>query len=185
MNRILVVVGHPYFDKSFANRAILEEFAKLCPEAEISNLFELYPDGKIDVAAEQAKLLAADTVVLQFPIMWYGCPSLMHKWMEEVLAYGFAYGAGGDKVLGKRMIASFTGAGTADMYSRFGAHGTTIDSLMPPFTSLARYCGLDWIGYTFSGGMHLPYDADGMIRECLLTRAHLHARRLLGQINRI
>lgn len=101
-----MIVGHPYWKDSVANRAITEEFTRINPDAVISNITELYPDGNIEVAAEQKKLLDADTIILQFPIMWYSCPSVMHKWMEEVLAYGFAYGHGGDKLKGKRLIAS-------------------------------------------------------------------------------
>ena len=69
MKKILVIVGHPYWKDSVANRAIIEEFKRINPDAEISNITELYPDGNIDVAAEQKKLLDADTIVLQFPIM--------------------------------------------------------------------------------------------------------------------
>ena len=79
MKKILVIVGHPYWKDSVANRAIIDEFKRINPDAEISNISELYPDGNIDVTAEQKKLLDADTIILQFPIMWYSCPSVMHK----------------------------------------------------------------------------------------------------------
>lgn len=47
MKKILVIVGHPYWKDSVANRAIIEEFTRINPDAVISNITELYPDGNI------------------------------------------------------------------------------------------------------------------------------------------
>ncbi len=178
MKKILVIVGHPYWKDSVANRAIIEEFKRINPDAEISNITELYPDGNIDVAAEQKKLLDADTIVLQFPIMWYSCPSVMHRWLEEVLAYGFAYGRGGDKLQGKRLIASFTAGGSADMYSRYGVQKMTIDDLMLPLAGIPNHCLMEWGGYVFSGGMIIAGNTDEEQLATFRGRAKAHAQRL-------
>ena len=60
---------------------------------EVDNIYELYPDGKIDVKAEQEKLLKADTIIFQFPMFWFKSPYLLSKWTEDVFAHGFAYGS--------------------------------------------------------------------------------------------
>ena len=172
MNKTIMIVGHPYWNDSVANKAIVEEFLRLNPDTVVSNLAELYPDGKIDVKAEQEKLLGADNIVLQFPIMWYSCPSDMHKWLEEVLAYGFAYGHGGDKLKGKCFIVSFTAGGSADMYSRYGIQKMTIDDLIP------NHCGMQWGGYVFSGGMMRAGNTDEEQLATFRGRAKAHAERL-------
>ena len=51
MSNALIVIGHPYWKDSVANRAILEELQKLRPQIKISNLIELYPDFDIDIEA--------------------------------------------------------------------------------------------------------------------------------------
>ena len=56
MKNVLVVSGHTDLNDSVVNKLVLEEVKKLIPEAEIDRLDELYPDFKIDVKAEQAKL---------------------------------------------------------------------------------------------------------------------------------
>lgn len=173
-----MIIGHPYWEASFSNKAIVTEFRKRYPEAEISNLAELYPDGNIDKDAEQKKLLHADVVVFQFPVMWYSCPSLLHKWEEEVLTYGFCYGPGGDKLKGKKLVCSFTSASSADMYSKYGAQGVEIDKLMPPFATMAKFVGMEWGPYTYSGGMMLPFGADEATKEFLTRRAEDHVNRL-------
>ena len=71
MKNILVISGHTNLEASVANKKILEVLAERLPDAEIVKLDRLYPDFRIDVAAEQARLLKADVIVLQFPVFWY------------------------------------------------------------------------------------------------------------------
>ncbi len=97
MSNILIVSGHTDLNESVANKTILEEIANKLPKAEVDNLDKLYPDYKIDVKAEQEKLVKADVIVLQFPIFWYSMPSIMSKWMEDTFENGFSHGSTGDK----------------------------------------------------------------------------------------
>ena len=45
MSKILVISGHPDYKNSLANRAILDEFHRLVPEADIVYLDAEYPCG--------------------------------------------------------------------------------------------------------------------------------------------
>ena len=98
-------VFHPNFAASTVN-------ARLAAEAEkqdgvtVRRLYDLYPDFRIDVAAEQAALTASDRIVLQFPMYWYSCPPLLKKWEDDVLTYGWAYGPTGDALHGKEMVVA-------------------------------------------------------------------------------
>jgi NAD(P)H dehydrogenase (quinone) len=51
-------------------------------------------DGTLspDIRAEQEKLARADTVVLRFPLWWYGMPAVLKGWFDRVFVKGFAYG---------------------------------------------------------------------------------------------
>lgn len=51
--KIQILLSHPFYDKSRANRAPAENARKLAG-AEVTHLEELYPDGNIDVDAEVA-----------------------------------------------------------------------------------------------------------------------------------
>ena len=180
MSKTIVIVGHPYWKDSVANKAIVEEFLRLNPDTAVSNIAELYPDGNIDVKAEQEKLLEAENIVLQFPIMWYSCPSDMHRWLEEVLAYGH----NGDKLKGKCFIVSFTAGGSADMYSRYGVQKMTIDDLMPAFAGIPNHCGMQWGGYVFSGGMMVAGNTGEEQLATFRGRAKAHAERLARLIKK-
>ncbi len=59
MTKILIVSGHTDLSNSVANKKILEELEIKLPEAKISYLDKLYPDYKINVKAEQEKLIEA------------------------------------------------------------------------------------------------------------------------------
>lgn len=48
-----------------------------------------------DIRAEQEKLDAADTIVLQFPMWWFGMPALLKGWFDRVWHQGYAYGRRG------------------------------------------------------------------------------------------
>jgi NAD(P)H dehydrogenase (quinone) len=45
-----------------------------------------------DVIAEQEKVRAADAVLFQFPLWWFGMPAILKGWFDRVWAYGLAYG---------------------------------------------------------------------------------------------
>lgn len=93
-----------------------------------------------DVAAEQRKLLAADAVILQFPLWWFGMPAILKGWIDRVYAYGFAYGYKGegnryrygDGILkGKRALLSVMVGGPATDYSPRGINGPLEELLFP------------------------------------------------------
>lgn len=47
-----------------------------------------------DIKAEMDKFSAADLVIYQFPLWWFGMPAILKGWFDRVFAMGFAYGNG-------------------------------------------------------------------------------------------
>ena len=84
MSKILLVLSHPNYKESFANKIIVDKIKTIIPDIEIDHIDELYPDEKIDVKAEQEKLLRNDTIIFQFPMYWHTRPYLLSKWFEVV-----------------------------------------------------------------------------------------------------
>ena len=132
-----VFLFHPNFAASTVN-------ARLAAEAEkqdgvvVRRLYDLYPDFRIDVAAEQAALTASDRIVLQFPMYWYSCPPLLKKWEDDVLTYGWAYGPTGDALHGKEMVVAVS-PGAA--YRRDGAAKYEVTELLRPFQATSNLIG--------------------------------------------
>ena len=79
---------------------------------------------RIDTAAEQQKLVAADVIVLQFPMFWFSMPSLLERWMECTFLHGFAHGSTGDKLRGKKLVISYTTGAPAEAFTAAGVRPT-------------------------------------------------------------
>ena len=153
MSKVLIVLAHPNFEKSFGNKGIVENFKSLYPNAEVDDLYKLYPDFKIDVKKEQEKLVRADFIILQFPFYWYNAPALLRQWFETVLAHGFAYGSTGKALEGKKLILSFTTGSPADAYKEGGMQSYTLDDLTKGFHQLANLCNMKWAGFIHTGNL--------------------------------
>ena len=151
MSKTLLVLCHPNFKNSFANKTLVEKIKSKIPDIEIDNIHELYPDLKIDVKAEQEKLLKADTIILAFPMFWFSCPHFLSKWIEDVFAHGFAYGTNANKLEGKKMILSMTMGGPKDEFQgKFD-----LDRLIGHFEATALFVKMKFGGYAYT--LDIPF----------------------------
>ncbi len=142
--KTVVVVAHPRISESRLHRAwanALEGTSR----AEVRRLYHIYPYWKIDATAEQKLLVENDRIVLQFPFYLYGCPPLMKKWLDDVLTFRWAYGPGGEALVGKQFLIAITTGGPADSYVRGGYHNYSIDELLVPFRQIANLVGASWL----------------------------------------
>lgn len=104
-----------------------------------------------DIRAEQDKIDRADTIVVQFPMWWFGMPAILKGWFDRVWHQGYAYGHRGPNgewigygdgfLAGKRALAVVTTGGTAPLYSERGIHGAVDDLLFPLQHGLLFYGG--------------------------------------------
>jgi glutathione-regulated potassium-efflux system ancillary protein KefF len=180
---ILVVLAHPYPDRSRANRVLTRAIADIDRVA-IRSLYDLYPDFAIDAEAEKSALAACSTVVWQHPLYWYTAPALLKLWFEKVLTAGWAYGPNGDALRGKRCLwVVSTGADTHG-YSAQGLHQHTFDAFVPVMRQTAQFCGMTWLEPIVVHGAHKVSDTEllafgARYREQLLAlqraEGHNHA----------
>ncbi len=143
MAAVNLVYAHPYPDRSRANRVLLDALRDV-DEVEIRSLYDLYPDFAIDVAEEQAALLRAGAVVFQHPMYWYSVPGLLKHWFDKVLQRGWAYGAAGTKLHGKRCLWAYTTGGDDHAFSPEGMHAHRLVDFTHPVEQTARFCGMRW-----------------------------------------
>jgi glutathione-regulated potassium-efflux system ancillary protein KefG len=142
--KTLVIVAHPNLEQSVINKSWVNEIKKQ-DNITIHPLYDVYPDGKIEVQKEQELLLAHDRIVLQFPLYWYSTPSLLKKWMDEVLTYGWAYGTGGDNLKGKQLLIALSAAGPEASYKAGGYNNYTISELLRPLQATSNLIGTRYI----------------------------------------
>ena len=176
MTNVLIVSGHPRLDDdSLANKTIVEELASLIPGAVVDQLDELYPDYRIDVATEQAKLVAADVIVLQYPLWWYGWPSLLQKWVEDVFVRGFSHGSSGTALHGKKLVVSVT-TGASQAY--YEPDSVDFDDLLTPARATCALTGMEFAGSLPLFGVSYANRTDEAARADMVARSREHAARL-------
>ena len=181
--KILVVSGHTDLKhNSFANKIILDRLQEIMPDAEYLYLDSEYPDWNFDIDREQNRLRSADVIVLQFPFFWYGVPSLMHKWMEDVFVHGFSHGSKGKALTGKKLLASFTSGAPEELYQTGGLQGYPVDDFLIPLKQFAKACSMDWAGYIYSGGLSYASRHDNEKLRQMKEKALLHAERLAEKL---
>ncbi len=140
----LVVLAHPYPDRSRANRALIRALDGLAG-VEVRSLYDLYPDFAIDAAAEREALAAASLIVWQHPLYWYSVPALLKLWFEKVLTPGWAWGHGGHALRGKRCLWVVTTGGDELDYSPSGIHRHPLEAFIPGVRQTAEFCGMKWL----------------------------------------
>jgi glutathione-regulated potassium-efflux system ancillary protein KefF len=120
----------------------------------LRDLYALYPDYCIDVAAEQAALKAARLVVWLHPLHWYGMPPLLKLWVDEVFSYGWAYGPGGTQLAGKDLWLVVSTGGTEASYRPDGHNRFFIDAFWPPYEQTAQLAGMRFLPPLVLHGAH-------------------------------
>ncbi|NOU68991.1 general stress protein [Paenibacillus sp. LMG 31461] len=142
--KTLVIITHPNIEESNWNKAWLEALQKQ-GEFTIHELYKEYPDENIDVAKEQQLIEAHDRVIFQYPLYWYSTPSLLKKWFDNVLQYGWAYGPDGSKTAGKEIGVAISTYGTEASYQPTGSNRFTLQEILRPMEALAQFISASYL----------------------------------------
>ena len=173
---IYLIAAHPAWRQSRVNQRLLAGARALSlPGLDIQDLYASYPDYAIDVAAEQARVDAAQLIVLMHPIQWYSMPALQKLWLDEVLTYGWAYGAAsaeagsheqapagtpGTALRGKAMWLVATTGGPEESYSVSSYNRHPFDAFLPPYQQTAALCGMRFLPPLVLHGAHMASTQD-------------------------
>jgi glutathione-regulated potassium-efflux system ancillary protein KefF len=175
---VVVITAHPQMELSRVNRKLMRAARKPRPDGLpssviVRDLYALYPDYLIDVPAEQALLAEAKLIVWQHPIHWYSMPPLMKLWVDEVLAFGWAYGPGGAALRGKDLWLVATTGGPQASYHPDSYNRYFFDAFLPPYEQTATLCGMRFLPPLLLHGAHKADDAEVLAHlKVYLDRLH-------------
>ena len=144
MAKLLILFAHPALEKSKVHARLIRHVNRL-EGVTFHDLYEAYPDFDIDVKREQSLLLNHDIIVWQHPFYWYSSPAIIKQWEDLVLEHGWAYGSGGNKLEGKKVLNAITTAGSREAYSTGGRNRFTIQQLLAPFDQTAYLCKMQYL----------------------------------------
>lgn len=173
-NRILVILAHPDLAASRVNRAMVEAVRDL-PGVTVHDLFAAYPDGTLDVAREQALVAAHDVLVFQHPLFWYSAPARLKEWQDKVLSWGWAYGPGGDALVGKTFFSAVSTGAPREAYQAGGPANFALGEFLRPFQQMAAYVRMNFAApFVYHGAMTV--DEAGIAAHAAAWRQHVLAR---------
>lgn len=130
MKKTLIILAHPNIEQSVGNKSWKEE-AEKNTDVIIHNIYEIYPDGKINIEKELKLLKETGTLVLQFPMYWFNCPPLLKTWIDNVFMAAH-YNDAEEKILaGKKIGLAITTGALKEMYD--GSRGIKLADILAPF----------------------------------------------------
>lgn len=157
--RILVIAAHPQLEHSRATRALMEAAGRLgADQVEVRDLYALYPDFLIDTETEQRLLGEAELLVWLHPVHWYSMPPLLKLWLDEVFAFGWAYGPGGRTLEGKALWLAASTGGPEASYRPDGYKRYFFDAFLHPYEQTAALTRMRWLPPLVLHGAHRASD---------------------------
>lgn len=106
-------------------------------------------DGTLDAAVKDHldRLLAADLLVLSFPLWWFSLPAILKGWVDRVFVMGAVFGGDhgileGGALAGKRAMLLLTTGGSSESFRPGGSFGDVDDFLFH-----IRRGMLEFVGY--------------------------------------
>ncbi|NP_001092161.1 NAD(P)H dehydrogenase, quinone 1 L homeolog [Xenopus laevis] len=138
---------------------------------------QAWKEGRLsqDIVEEQKKLEAADLVIFQFPMYWFGLPAILKGWFDRVLTSGFAYTFtsmyDNGHFKNKKAVLSFTTGGMESMYTSAGINGDMNVALWPIQRGVLHFCGFQVLEpqICYSIG-HIPPEKRSEILEAWKAR---------------
>lgn len=176
MAEILLIAAHPDLQHSRVSRALLTAVDRAAIEPsrlQVRDLYRLYPDYAIDIAAEQEALARASLIIWLHPLHWYGMPALMKLWVDEVFGHGWAYGVGQRALRGKRLWLTVSAGGSPESFASGGYNGHELLDFLLPYAQIARLCGMQTLPPTLIYAAHeisdeaLHQQALGFVQQLL------------------
>lgn len=148
MSKTLILLFHPDLGRSKANLAMAKAAAAL-PGVEVVDMTATAPtwlELSRNAEAEAARLLAAERLVLQFPLQWYATPPLLKAWQDVVLTrmVYMAPETEGRRLEGTPLMVATTAGNTAESYTHGGRNLMPVVELLAPLRATAHRCGLVW-----------------------------------------
>ncbi|MFF8835006.1 NAD(P)H oxidoreductase [Streptomyces sp. NPDC015130] len=167
----LLVHAHPRSDSLTAQVAELAH-ARLKDEGGTVDVLDLYAEGfdpvlrpadepdwedrerrySPEVHAHMDRILAADDIVVVFPVWWMAPPAVLKGWIDRVWNYGFAYGRSKPRLASKRMLWLALMGQSAREIEDLGLSAVVDTQLR---VGVSEYCGIEDVSVRIVYGTEL------------------------------
>nr|WP_315395998.1 NAD(P)H-dependent oxidoreductase [uncultured Duganella sp.] len=194
MKKLLIINAHQYYE-GFSTGKLNSSMAAVIKEEMARRgyqILETVIEEGYDVETEVRKHMAADLIVLQSPVYWFGTPWIYKKYADEVFTgalvqqsflsgdgrsredAGKQYGSGG-KLQGKQYMLSLTWNAPAEAFGdprQALFEGKSVDDIFVANTANYKFCGVDILP---SFSCHDVIKQPDIAGDIARLRAHLTA----------
>jgi glutathione-regulated potassium-efflux system ancillary protein KefG len=132
-NKVVILLSHPDYARSVANKALVEAVKDLSGVTVI----DVYA-APFTVETYRQPISEASTLVFQFPFHWLSAPSQLKKWCDEI------FGGVLDAVKDTKLLVATTTGSEYEAYRSGGRNLFTLDELLRPYQALANHAGMVW-----------------------------------------
>ena len=112
-----------------------------------------------EVAEEVAKLVAADFLLLRFPVYWFSVPAVLKGWIDRTFLSGLCFGGrrfyDRDGLKGRRAMIAFSTGGQEHMFMETGARGPVDRMLAHIEQGSLAYVGMEVLPHF--AAWHVPF----------------------------
>ncbi|MBT2401363.1 NAD(P)H oxidoreductase [Streptomyces sp. ISL-100] len=129
-----------------------EDFDPRMSPADEPDWADLDKEYSAEVRAHMRRVWAADTIVVVFPLWWFGLPAILKGWIDRVWNNGFAYGQRAPRLRGKRMLWLALAAYGEEQFVERGWN-ELVGRLLR--VGISEYCGIE------DAQVHFVYDSLG------------------------
>jgi putative NADPH-quinone reductase len=143
--RTSILLFHPDFSRSKANRALVEAAQRL-EGVTVVDMAALYTGADIDTDREVERLLRVERLVLQFPVQWYSTPPLLKAWQDDVLSRMYYVNPRneGERLRDLPVMVAATAGNDASAYTPGGVNLYPLTDLLKPLHATAHRCSWRW-----------------------------------------
>lgn len=141
----LIILAHPNLANSRINKMLIQSIENES-NVKVRNLYQLYPDFKINAAEELKFLRACDKIIYQFPLYLYGSPALLKEYQDVI----WTAASTGDNVVAdleifahKPFMIVASAGGPKESYQKDGRYRKSIDDIFLPFYLSAEYVKME------------------------------------------
>lgn len=142
--KVLVIVGHPDLGRSSFSAGLIPALKSRGARIHgLANaLTNTRSDASFDPMVEVPMIKSAERLILVFPIHWYGPPSLVVKWLEEVLTPDGKGPANAREALAHKPVDFVVSTGgKAEDYQLGGRHGRPTQEYLHGVSMAFTYFG--------------------------------------------
>jgi glutathione-regulated potassium-efflux system ancillary protein KefG len=132
-NKVVILLAHPSYAASVANKALIEAVKGL-PGVTVIDLYA----SPFTLETYKQPVSEASTLVFQFPFHWLSAPSQLKKWCDEI------FGGVMDTIKGKKLLVATTTGSEYEAYRSGGRNLFTLDEYLRPYQGLANHSGMIW-----------------------------------------